>query len=72
MGFLAHSQPPLLVCGDTIFRDGIGRTDLWGGDFQTLIRSIGQKILTLPDQTVLLPGHGAETTVGREKQQPYF
>ncbi len=67
IGLLIRSQPPVLICGDTIFRDGIGRTDLWGGDFETLIASIRNKVFALPDDTRLVCGHGAETTVGREK-----
>ncbi len=57
-----------LLCGDVIFQNSIGRTDLEGGDYATLIRSIRSQVLTLPDETRLLPGHGPETTVGEEKQ----
>lgn len=67
IGLLIRSDPPTLICGDTIFRDGIGRTDLWGGDHATLLASIRHKVFTLPDDTRLVSGHGAETTVGREK-----
>jgi len=56
-----------VLCGDLIFEAGVGRTDLPGGDGDTLIRSIHEQILTLPDDTVLLPGHGRPTTVGRER-----
>jgi len=66
------AQEPVLVCGDTIFKDGIGRTDLWGGDFETLIASIRNRVFTLKDNTRLIPGHGAETTVGREKRHFMF
>ncbi len=55
-------------CGDVIFESGIGRTDLPGGDFETLMTSIREQILTLPDQTRLLSGHGDETTVAQERQ----
>jgi hydroxyacylglutathione hydrolase len=54
-------------CGDVIFQGSIGRTDLPGGNYDTLIRSIHAHILTLPDETRLLSGHGPETTVGRER-----
>lgn len=72
LGFLARQDPPVLFCGDTIFKDGIGRTDLWGGDFATLMRSIKRRVFALPGETVLVPGHGAETTVHEESRQPYF
>ena len=57
----------VLFCGDVIFREGIGRTDLAGGDMLTLIESIRAQVFTLPDDTKLLPGHGPESTVGYEK-----
>lgn len=61
-----------LVAGDTLFRDSIGRTDLPGGDGRQILRSIHEKLLPLPDETVVIPGHGANTTIGREKQFNYF
>jgi glyoxylase-like metal-dependent hydrolase (beta-lactamase superfamily II) len=57
----------LAIVGDCVFAGSIGRTDLPGGDFQTLMRSIREQILTLPDETVLYSGHGPETTVGHER-----
>jgi hydroxyacylglutathione hydrolase len=57
----------VLFCGDVIFHGSIGRTDLPGGSYQTLIESIQRQVLTLPDETRLLNGHGPETTVGRER-----
>lgn len=57
----------LALVGDCIFAGSIGRTDLPGGDFQRLMSSIRERILTLPDETVLYPGHGHETTVGHER-----
>jgi hydroxyacylglutathione hydrolase len=57
-----------LVAGDTLFRDSIGRTDLPGGDGRQILRSIHEKLLPLPDETVVIPGHGANTTIGREKR----
>lgn len=63
----------VLFCGDVIFQYSIGRTDLPGGEYDTLMQSIHMKILTLPDNTRLLPGHGPETSVGAEKiSNPYL
>lgn len=59
-------------CGDLIFRDSVGRTDLPGGDWDTLVKSVREQIFTLPDETRLLSGHGPETTVKNERQfNPY-
>jgi hydroxyacylglutathione hydrolase len=55
------------IVGDCVFAGSIGRTDLPGGDFQTLMTSIRGQILSLPEETVLYPGHGPETTVGHER-----
>ena len=57
----------ICFCGDLIFQGSVGRTDLPGGDWETLENSIRSQIYTLPDDTRLLPGHGLETTVGEEK-----
>jgi hydroxyacylglutathione hydrolase len=54
-------------CGDLIFNGSVGRTDLPGGSWETLLKSIKEQIYTLPDDTRLLPGHGPVTTVGEEK-----
>lgn len=63
----------VLFSGDVIFQDSVGRTDLPGGDWHTLLTSIRQQVLTLPDDTRILSGHGPETTVGRERRSnPYF
>ena len=61
-----------LIAGDTLFRDSIGRTDLPGGDGRQILRSIHDKLLPLPDETIVIPGHGETTTIGREKQFNYF
>jgi hydroxyacylglutathione hydrolase len=58
----------VMFCGDVIFAGGIGRTDLPGGDYATLLHSIHSQVLNLPAETRLLPGHGEETTVGWEKR----
>jgi len=65
-------EQSLLICGDLIFQSSIGRTDLWGGNFDQLIDSIKTKVLTLPPQTRIIPGHGPETTVAREIEQNPF
>lgn len=61
------AESRVAFCGDVIFQGSIGRTDMPGGDYQTLIDSIHKQILSLPDDTRLLSGHGPETTVGRER-----
>ena len=62
-----------LFSGDTIFRESIGRCDLPGGDFNQIISSIEQSIFTLPEETVIYPGHGQKTTVAWEKEHnSYF
>lgn len=61
-----------LFCGDVIFRMGVGRTDLAGGDMETLLQTIRKQVFTLPDETRLLPGHGPESTVGFEKAHNPF
>lgn len=58
----------LLISGDTLFCDSVGRTDLPGGDFETLAVSIREKIYRLPPKTLVYPGHGFGTTIGHEKE----
>lgn len=66
-------EESLLFSGDVIFQRGIGRTDLPGGDHQTLLESIREQVFSLPDETRIYPGHGPETTVGAERQgNPFF
>ena len=62
----------ILFGGDVLFRGSIGRTDLERGDHATLIKNITEKLLVLPDQTVVYPGHGPATTIGEEKETNPF
>lgn len=62
----------LVISGDALFAGSIGRTDLPGGDYDTLIKSIKEYLFNLPDQTVVYPGHGPETSIGQEKKYNPF
>jgi glyoxylase-like metal-dependent hydrolase (beta-lactamase superfamily II) len=62
----------ICITGDVLFNESIGRTDLWGGDHNTLIDSIEKKLFILPDDVVIYPGHGATSTIGLEKQNNPF
>jgi len=62
----------MLLAGDTLFAGSVGRTDLPGGDGPMLIRSIHEKLLPLPDSTVVIPGHGPRTTIGHERESNPF
>jgi glyoxylase-like metal-dependent hydrolase (beta-lactamase superfamily II) len=62
----------LLIAGDTLFRGSIGRTDLWGGDSQTIEKSIRNQLYTLDEETRVVTGHGIATTIGYEKQHNGF
>ena len=66
------AQAGVCFCGDLIFAGSVGRTDLPGGDWDTLVESIQTQIYSLPDETRLLSGHGPETTVGEEKMSNPF
>jgi glyoxylase-like metal-dependent hydrolase (beta-lactamase superfamily II) len=57
-----------LIAGDTLFAGSIGRTDLPGGSFEKIISSLHEKLLALPDETIVVPGHGSLTTIGQERQ----
>lgn len=61
-----------LIAGDTLFAGSIGRTDLPGGSFDKIISSLHEKVLALPDETVVVPGHGPLTTVGEERESNPF
>jgi glyoxylase-like metal-dependent hydrolase (beta-lactamase superfamily II) len=62
----------MLLAGDTLFAGSIGRTDLWGGSPEDILRSIHGKLLVLPDQTLVYPGHGPATTIGEERASNPF
>ena len=72
-GCLYYSEADgVAFVGDSVFRDSYGRTDMYGGDEETLLHSIVANVLTLPDDTVLLNGHTEPTTVAYEKKQPWY
>jgi glyoxylase-like metal-dependent hydrolase (beta-lactamase superfamily II) len=63
----------IVISGDTLFADSIGRTDFPGGSLETLLKSIHEKLMSLPDETVVYPGHGPATAIGRERVfNPYL
>jgi glyoxylase-like metal-dependent hydrolase (beta-lactamase superfamily II) len=62
----------LLLAGDTLFAGSVGRTDLPGGDTHKLLTSINDRLLTLPDETIVIPGHGPRTTIGSERSENPF
>ena len=67
-----NTEEKICMGGDVLFYDSVGRTDLPGGDHETLIESIHQKLFTMPDDMVVYPGHGPKTTIGREKKTNPF
>lgn len=72
-GSVSYLLDEKVFVGDLLFAGSIGRTDLQGGDYDTLIRSVRERIFTLPDDTVVYPGHGPATTVATEKRtNPFF
>ncbi len=58
---------PVLFSGDTLFPGGVGNTTFEGGDFPTIIQSVDDRLFTLPAETLVLPGHGLDTTIGTER-----
>src|SRR5437868_8169843 len=64
--------PPQLYAGDTLFAGSIGRTDLWGGSMDQILDSLKSKLMQLPEETIVHPGHGARTTIGEERQSNPF
>jgi hydroxyacylglutathione hydrolase len=72
-GGISLATDNMVFVGDTLFAGSIGRTDLPGGDHETLIRNVKEKIFTLGDDVIIYPGHGPKTTVGRERRtNPFF
>lgn len=71
-GGVAFLGDGLVFSGDALFAGSIGRSDLPGGDMQTLLTSIREQLLSLPDETVVYPGHGPETTIGAERRTNPF
>ena len=71
MCFLFESQK-LLIAGDTLFQGSIGRTDLWGGDFKKIEKSIQEKLYTLDEETSVITGHGESTSIGNEMRANSF
>jgi len=66
------AQARLLLTGDTLFDKDVGRTDLWGGSYPDLVRSIQERLFCLPEDTCVIPGHGSITQIGQEKYfNPY-
>lgn len=71
-GGIAIYLKPFLFSGDTLFNQSVGRTDLPGGDSRQLTKSIKEKLFSLPDNTIVLPGHGPSSTIGQEKAENPF
>jgi glyoxylase-like metal-dependent hydrolase (beta-lactamase superfamily II) len=69
---LYFPKQELLLAGDTLFAGSVGRTDLPGGDTRALLRSIHTRLMTLPEQTLVVPGHGEETTLAQESETNPF
>ncbi len=68
----ADGDATRVFAGDTLFRGSIGRTDLWGGDAEAILRSIHDKLLALPDEALVVTGHGPSTTIGSERARNPF
>ena len=70
---LYFAPEKLLIAGDTLFAGSIGRTDLPGGSFEKIMRSLHHRVLALPDETTVIPGHGPKTTIAEEREgNPYL
>ena len=70
--FLLKGDRNILFTGDTLFMQSIGRTDLWGGSYQEILRSIEKKLMTFDDDTLVIAGHGQSTTIGHERHYNPF
>lgn len=70
--FYLAGDPGLVFAGDVLFAGSIGRTDLWGGSYEVLMRSIGERLMTMPDDTQVYSGHGPMTTIGAERTRNPF
>lgn len=69
---VAAIESERLIAGDTLFQRSIGRTDLWGGSYPQILQSIREKLLVLPDEVIVYPGHGETTTIGLERAHNPF
>lgn len=69
---LYSPEDGIVIAGDALFREGIGRTDLYKGDFKVLEKAIREELYSLPDETVVYPGHGPKTTIGHERKANSF
>lgn len=72
LGGISLYSDGILITGDTLFKGSIGRTDLYGGNHNVLLKSIKNKLLRLEDETIIYPGHGSESTIGFERQRNPF
>lgn len=72
LGNLPNNSRKILFAGDTLFQNSIGRTDLWGGSMPQILSSIHNKVLTLAEDTLVIAGHGASTTIGHERRNNPF
>ena len=68
LGLTLEGERPVVLAGDTLFARGVGRSDLWGGDASQLVDSIRRKLFSLPDETLVICGHGPQTTIGAERR----
>ncbi len=71
-GGVSYYTSGYLFCGDTLFQESLGRTDLPGGSYEQIVASIKDKLYALPDETKVYPGHGPTTTIGYEKQNNFY